>query len=74
MNTRLDAAKYMGLGAAKALFALQKEVDSSSLERSLESELVVLTFAVIAINAWNRLAVAFRFPAGTYQPGQLVAS
>ena len=33
-----------------------------------ESELVALTFAVVAINAWNRLAIAFRAPAGSYQP------
>jgi AhpD family alkylhydroperoxidase len=33
-----------------------------------EAELVALTFAVVAINGWNRLAIAFRAPAGTYQP------
>jgi AhpD family alkylhydroperoxidase len=33
-----------------------------------ETELVALTFAIIAINGWNRLAVALRFPVGTYQP------
>ena len=33
-----------------------------------ERELVALTFAVTVINAWNRLAVSFRVPAGTYQP------
>jgi AhpD family alkylhydroperoxidase len=33
-----------------------------------EAELVTLTFAVVVINAWNRLAVSFRAPAGTYQP------
>jgi len=33
-----------------------------------EDELVALTFAVIVINSWNRLAVSFRAPAGTYQP------
>jgi AhpD family alkylhydroperoxidase len=33
-----------------------------------EAELVALTFAVVAINGWNRLAVSFRAPAGTYQP------
>ncbi len=30
-----------------------------------------LTLAIIAINGWNRLAVSFRKPAGTYQPGAL---
>lgn len=33
-----------------------------------EKELVDLTFAVVAINGWNRLAVSFRKTAGTYQP------
>ncbi|HJT68623.1 MAG TPA: carboxymuconolactone decarboxylase family protein [Terriglobales bacterium] len=35
-----------------------------------EKELIDLTMAVIAINGWNRLAVSFRKPAGTYQPGK----
>ncbi len=33
-----------------------------------EKELVDLTMAVIAINAWNRLSVSFRREAGSYQP------
>ena len=33
-----------------------------------ESELVALTFAVVVINSWNRLAVSIRVPVGTYQP------
>jgi AhpD family alkylhydroperoxidase len=33
-----------------------------------EKELVDLTMAIIAINGWNRLAISFRVPAGTYQP------
>jgi AhpD family alkylhydroperoxidase len=33
-----------------------------------EIELVNLTMAVIAINAWNRLAVTFRTEPGSYQP------
>ena len=31
-----------------------------------EKEMVDLTMAVIAINGWNRLAVGFRAPAGSY--------
>lgn len=34
-------------------------------------ELVDLTLAVVAINGWNRLAVAFRTVPGSYQPRQL---
>ena len=33
-----------------------------------EDELVALTFAVIVINSWNRLAVSFGVPVGSYQP------
>ena len=33
-----------------------------------DKELVDLTFAVIAINAWNRLAVPFRPAVGNYKP------
>ena len=32
-----------------------------------ETELVNLTLAIVAINGWNRLAVAFRALPGTYQ-------
>jgi AhpD family alkylhydroperoxidase len=35
-----------------------------------EEELVSLTLAVVAINGWNRLAIAFRSPVGGYAPGQ----
>ena len=35
-----------------------------------EQELADLTLAVVAINGWNRLNIAFRIPAGTYRPGQ----
>lgn len=33
-----------------------------------EKELVDLTLAVIAINAWNRLAISFRTEVGSYRP------
>ena len=33
-----------------------------------EEELVNLTTAIVAINGWNRLNIAFRVPAGSYQP------
>ncbi len=39
-----------------------------------EAELVDLTYAVMAINAWNRLAISFRAVPGTYQPEQKKAS
>ncbi len=33
-----------------------------------EMELADLTLGIVAINGWNRLNIAFRSPAGTYQP------
>ena len=35
-----------------------------------EEELIDLTVAVTAINSYNRFNIAFRTPAGDYQPGQ----
>lgn len=34
-----------------------------------EKELIDLTLAVVAINGWNRLNIAFRNPPGNYTPG-----
>lgn len=39
-----------------------------------EADLVDLTYAVIAINAWNRLAISMRAVPGEYQPAQKKAS
>ena len=36
-----------------------------------EQELSDLTLAVVTINAWNRLSIAFRVVPGTYQPPKL---
>ncbi len=33
-----------------------------------ERELVDLTYAVLAINSWNRLTISFRTPPGSYRP------
>lgn len=44
------------------------EVFEQARQQFSEKELVDLTMAVIAINGWNRLAVAFRAVPGTYQP------
>jgi alkylhydroperoxidase family enzyme len=33
-----------------------------------DEELVNLTTAIVAINGWNRFSIAFRVPAGSYQP------
>jgi AhpD family alkylhydroperoxidase len=34
-----------------------------------EDELVALTLAIVAVNGWNRLNIAFRMEAGSYRPG-----
>ena len=39
-----------------------------------EAELVNLTLAVIAINGWNRLNIAFRTTPGTYEAGMSFAA
>ena len=35
-----------------------------------EEEIIDLTMAIIAINTYNRINIAFKTPAGGYQPGQ----
>jgi AhpD family alkylhydroperoxidase len=36
-----------------------------------ETELVALTMAIVAINGWNRLEIAFRVPVGDYVAGSV---
>jgi AhpD family alkylhydroperoxidase len=45
------------------------ELYARTREHFTEAELVGLTFVVIAINGWNRLAIPFRAEVGSYQPG-----
>ena len=49
------------------------EVYEQAREHFTEKELVDLTLAIIAINSWNRLAISFRTPAGSYQPDHPIA-
>lgn len=49
---------------------VQDEIYDRVKEQFSEKELFDLTFAVSAINLWNRFNVAFRTTPGTYQPGQ----
>lgn len=44
------------------------DVFESVRQHFSDKELVDLTLAIIAINGWNRLAIAFRTVPGTYQP------
>jgi AhpD family alkylhydroperoxidase len=45
-----------------AVFEIARKVFS-------DAELTRLSLAVVAINGWNRLNIAFRTPAGDYRPG-----
>ena len=49
------------------------EVYDRVRQQLTESELVALTLALVAINGWNRLSIAFRAQAGTYQPRPVTA-
>lgn len=50
------------------------EVYAQAKAEFSDEELIDLTMAVIAINSYNRINVAFRTPAGSYQPGQHAAA
>jgi AhpD family alkylhydroperoxidase len=44
------------------------EIYENLLKHFTEEQIVVLTWAIIAINAWNRLNVSFKTIPGTYEP------
>ncbi len=46
------------------------EVYEQARHQFTEEELVNLTLAVVAINGWNRVSIAFRAVPGAYQPRQ----
>jgi AhpD family alkylhydroperoxidase len=50
------------------------EVYEEVKKRFSEEEIVDLTFAVTTINTWNRLNIAFRTLAGTYEVGQFASA
>lgn len=64
-----------GFGWAEAVTLVNEsrvpdEVYEEARNQFSEEELIDLTMAVNGINCWNRLNVAFRTPAGTYEVGQ----
>ncbi len=70
-----SARERAALGWAEALTeiadaGIPEGLREETLESFSEKELVDLTLAVVAINGWNRLAIPFHTPAGSYQPGQ----
>lgn len=80
----LDAWREAPFYSAKERAALSWAESLTRLERTLvpdavyeaakaqfsETELIDLTLAVIAINSYNRINIAFGAPVGTYVPGQ----
>ena len=46
------------------------EVFEVAREQFSEAELANLTLAIVAINGWNRLGIAFRAEPGSYQPAE----
>lgn len=42
----------------------------AALKEFGETDLIKLTLAITQINAWNRIAIAFRAEVGSYQPGE----
>jgi AhpD family alkylhydroperoxidase len=56
-----EAVTRIGEGISDALFA-------EASGHFSEKELADLTWAVAAINAWNRVAISFRSVPGVYQP------
>lgn len=53
---------------------ISDELYEEVCEEFTEKELVDLTFAIIAINGWNRLAIPFRTVPGSYKPEHPVAT
>jgi len=45
------------------------EVYNQASQQFTEEELIDLTLAITTINSYNRINIAFRTPAGDYQPG-----
>ena len=50
------------------------EVYAQAKAQFSDEELIDLTMAVVAINSYNRINIAFRTPGGSYQPGQHAAA
>ncbi|TGG91704.1 carboxymuconolactone decarboxylase family protein [Natronospirillum operosum] len=69
-------AERAALAWAEALTQLHVgqdlDADYQALTQHYSPQTILqLTFAIVAINGWNRLSVAFGRDTGTYQPGDL---
>jgi AhpD family alkylhydroperoxidase len=58
-----EAVTHIGNGVSD-------EIYSEVSQHFSENEIGDLTWAVVAINSWNRLAISFRSVPGSYQPGK----
>jgi alkylhydroperoxidase family enzyme len=45
------------------------DVYDAARKQFSEEELLALRLAIVAINGWNRITIAFQTIAGDYQPG-----
>jgi AhpD family alkylhydroperoxidase len=52
---------------------VSNEIYEEALKQFSEAELIDLTLAVLAINSFNRINIAFRTPAGNYKVNQHAA-
>jgi len=69
-------AERAGLARAEALTNIQQghapdDVYEELTRHFSEKDIVSLSLAITTINAWNRIAIGFRAPAGTYQPQRI---
>ena len=72
-TTFYSGRERAALAWAEAVTLLAAQAPSDALYDEVRQQfddkaLVDLTLAIVAINGWNRLSIAFRTPAGTYQP------
>lgn len=70
-----SARECAALAWTEALTKISESDVSETLYRQVrehfdEKEIIALTMTIVAINGWNRLAIAFRTPAGSYVPGK----
>jgi AhpD family alkylhydroperoxidase len=68
-----SARERAALAWTEAVTRIADQPDDDALYAELgrhfsEKEIVDLTLAIVAINGWNRLALPFRTPAGSYRP------
>jgi AhpD family alkylhydroperoxidase len=61
----LEFTEHLTLIAGKDV---PDELYARMKEQFSDHEIIYLAFAIVQINAWNRLAITIKAPAGTYQP------